>query len=103
MAKTTAERLADLEERRARINAEIQRVRAREQQQQRRDETRRKILLGSLLRHLVQRGDLSDELVAQRLDEFLTRPSERRLFELDSGDSTDNQGDQGDTDTTRDS
>ena len=36
-----------LEERRTRINAEIQRVKGREQQAERKRETRRKILVGS--------------------------------------------------------
>jgi large subunit ribosomal protein L7/L12 len=101
MAKTAAERLADLEERRAKLNVEIQRVRAREKKQRQRDDTRRKILLGSLLMSLVKRGDLSDELVQQRLDQHLTRPEDRKLFQLDVEESEGNQGNQGDT--TRDS
>ena len=44
-----ADRLAKLEEQRARINAEIQRVRAREQQQERKNETRRKVLVGAMI------------------------------------------------------
>lgn len=99
MAKTAAERLADLEERRAKINAEIQRVRAREQQQRRRDDTRRKVLLGALLMQMVEQGELSEDQVASKLDRFLTRDSERRLFSLDHED---NQGSNL-SDTTRDS
>ncbi len=44
-----ADRLAKLEEQRARINAEIQRVRAREQQQERKNDTRRKVLVGAMI------------------------------------------------------
>ena len=41
------DRIRQLEEQRARINAEIQRVRSRESQEERKRETRRKILAGS--------------------------------------------------------
>lgn len=52
------DKLAKLEEQRARINAEIQRVRAREQQQERRDDTRRKIIVGAMLTGMIEAGKL---------------------------------------------
>ena len=43
------DRIRQLEESRARINAEIQRVKGRAQQEERKRETRRKILVGSMV------------------------------------------------------
>ncbi len=81
MSKTN-EKLAKLEEQRARINAEIQRVRAREQQQVRKDETRRKVLIGAMLLGKARSdSDLKARLV-QELDEYLERPHDRALFGL---------------------
>lgn len=81
MSKTN-EKLAKLEEQRARINAEIQRVRAREQQQIRKDETRRKVLIGAMLLGKARSdSDLKARLV-QELDEYLERPHDRALFGL---------------------
>ena len=105
MAKTksAADQLAELERQREQIARDIKQARKDAQAERQQNDTRRKILLGSLLMNMVKKGDLSDELVQQRLDEFLTRRSERQLFKLDEdteekSGSTDNQGD-----TTRDS
>ena len=77
-----ADRLKKLEEQRARINAEIQRVRAREQQQARKDDTRRKILVGSMLLQLVEDGEWPEDKLRARLDTYLVRADDRALFEL---------------------
>ena len=105
MAKTksAADQLAELERQREQIARDIKQARKDAQAERQQNDTRRKILLGSLLMNMVKKGDLSDELVQQRLDQFLTRRSERQLFKLDEdteekSGSTDNQGD-----TTRDS
>lgn len=101
--RPATERLAKLEQQREQIARDIKQARKDAQAERQQNETRRKILLGDLLMNMVKRGDLSDELVQQRLDQFLTRRSERQLFKLDeeTSGSTDNQGNQGDT--TRDS
>ena len=86
---SAADRLKRLEEQRARINAEIQRVRAREQQQTRKDDTRRKILVGSMLLQLVEDGEWPEDKLRARLDTYLTRSDDRALFELPPHDDTD--------------
>ena len=101
--RPATERLAKLEQQREQIARDIKQARKDAQAERQQNDTRRKILLGSLLMNMVKKGDLSDELVQQRLDQFLTRRSERQLFKLDEdteekSGSTDNQGD-----TTRDS
>ena len=88
MANTT-DRLKRLEEQRARINAEIQRVRAREQQQARKDDTRRKILVGSMLLQLVEDGEWPEDKLRARLDTYLVRADDRALFELPPLDDAD--------------
>ncbi|HAT7507107.1 MULTISPECIES: hypothetical protein [Enterobacteriaceae] len=81
MAKA-AERLAKLEEQRARINAEIQRVRAREQQQERKNETRRKVLVGAWMMGKVQSGEWPEQKLIEAMDSYLERDHDRALFGL---------------------
>lgn len=77
-----AERLAKLEEQRARINAEIQRVRAREQQQERKNETRRKVLVGAWMMGKVQSGEWPEQKLIEAMDSYLERDHDRALFGL---------------------
>lgn len=79
------DKLAKLEEQRARINAEIQRVRAREQQQERRDDTRRKIIVGAMLTGMIEAGKLgqfNEVWLRAELDKQLDRDPDRALFGL---------------------
>ena len=71
-----------LEEKRARINAEIQRVKAREREAERKRDTRRKILAGAMVLDRVERGELSEKLFLGDMDRFLERDRERALFGL---------------------
>lgn len=77
-----ADRLRKLEEQRARINAEIQRVRSRESLEERKRETRRKILAGAMVLDRVARKDLSEKLFKADMDLFLERDQDRALFGL---------------------
>ena len=77
-----ADRIRKLKERRARINAEIQRVRSRESQEERKRETRRLILMGAMLRDRIARKDLSEKLFKADMDRFLERDQDRALFDL---------------------
>ena len=76
------DRMRKLEEQRARINAEIQRVRSRESQEERKRETRRKILAGAMVLDRVARKDLSEKLFKADMDRFLERNQDRALFGL---------------------
>ncbi|MFK0304284.1 mobilization protein [Campylobacter coli] len=81
------DKLAKLKEQRARIKAEIQRVREREQQQERRDDTRRKIIVGAMLTGMIEAGKLGQfnevwlraELVKQ-LDRDPDRAHETKAY-----------------------
>ena len=76
------DRIRNLEEQRARINAEIQRVRSRESLEERKRETRRKILAGAMVLDRVAGGDLSEKLFKADMDRFLEREQDRALFGL---------------------
>ena len=77
-----ADRIRKLEEQRARINAEIQRVKGRESQEERKRETRRLILMGAMLRDRIARKELPEKLFKADMDRFLERDQDRALFDL---------------------
>ena len=76
------DRMRKLEEQRARINAAIQRVKAREHQAERKRETRRKILAGAMVLDRVARGAVAEKLFLDDMDRFLERAQDRALFDL---------------------
>lgn len=90
--RPATERLAELERQREQLARDIKQARKDAQAERQQNATRRKILLGALLVKMVERGDVGQELFEQRLDQHLTRPADRKLFELDSTDNKDNQG-----------
>lgn len=76
------ERLRKLKEKQARVNAEIQRTEARQREAERKRETRRLILLGSMALDQVARGQVTEQVFKARMDRFLRRPQDRALFDL---------------------
>lgn len=86
--RTSAERLAELEERKRRLAAEIATLSAREKMRARKDEDRRRILLGSIVL-----ADLAtnEELVAYiraRLPSVMREGDERLFREVLHGDGS---------------
>lgn len=74
------ERLQKLQERRDQLNAQLAALEARAKQTQKKQDDRRKILLGSLvLADLDSRPELKAYL-AERLPSFLARPEDKKLF-----------------------
>ena len=81
-------KLEKLLEQREKINAQIQKARARETTQKRKEDTRRKILLGALVIEMMDKGELDDGVIMKRLEGFLTRDIDRKLFDFPvQGDS----------------
>lgn len=76
------ERLAQLEKRRQQINAAIQQIRARWNQDRRKQDTRRKILAGAWVLLAVERGEFPREVLLAGLDGLLERDQDRALFDL---------------------
>ena len=77
-----SKRLNDLLKKREQLNAQIQKERNRHSQQKRKEDTRRKILLGSLMMEMMKKGELDEKKIRKRLDGFLTKDADRKLFDL---------------------
>lgn len=77
----TTHRLDKLKAQRATLEARIQLAEARAKTQQRKQDTRRKILVGSYYLDQAQKNHQLDEL-KNIMDGYLTRNSDRKLFDL---------------------
>ena len=81
MSKQSKQVLEKLKEQRDKLNARIQQKEARLKSSERKTDTRKKILIGSyFLNEAIKTGTLEE--IKQKLDSFLTRNSDRRLFGL---------------------
>jgi hypothetical protein len=79
---TKEERLKTLEQKQAQIRAQIQALKARDTAKERKEDTRRKVLLGSVVLKLVKDGKLQQGQINQWLDESLSTERDRALFGL---------------------
>lgn len=81
-----SERIATLEDRLKQLKAKQHRVESRrrtlESKKSRKDDTRRKILVGAIVLSKVDQGEFSDAKLRQWLSESLTRSDDRELFNL---------------------
>ena len=75
-------KLDELLKKREQLNAQIQKERNKQSQQQRKEDTRRKILLGALMMEMIKKGELDEKKILKRLDSFLTKNIDRKLFAL---------------------
>jgi large subunit ribosomal protein L7/L12 len=95
MGKIT-ERITVLESRLKELKAQEQRANARRRVQQahreRRDDTRRKILVGAFVLNQVERGEFPQERLRAALDRYLSRPDDRALFGLADRPNSDVNG-----------
>lgn len=87
MARTSLdERIERLEQQLKEAKARKKMIEARrraiEARKNRRADTRRKILVGALILAKVERGEYPQEQLLAMLDQALTRPDDRALFEL---------------------
>ena len=80
------DRIADLEKRLKQAKAlkqqQVTRERAAEKKRQRSDDTRRKILVGAVMRAKVDHGEWLKERLREWMDKALTRADDRTLFGL---------------------
>ena len=76
------DRLEKLKKKKEQLSARIQQIEAREKSKQRKQDTRRKILLGSLLQHWMEEDESIRGRVEQNLPTFLVRKIDRELFDL---------------------
>jgi len=75
-------RLEALTKKRDEINQQIQALKARDKAKQRKEDTRRKILIGGVIMKMLNNGDLSQERLNNMLEKHLTRDKDRELFGL---------------------
>jgi hypothetical protein len=75
------DRLTKLKEKREQINTRIQLMENREKHKERKNETRRKILLGSYYLDNAEKNGTFEE-IKKIMDKYLTRDSDRLLFDL---------------------
>jgi hypothetical protein len=80
------ERIATLQTRLQQLKAQQQRVAARqksmESRRSRKADTRRKILIGAIVFARIEQGRFSEAELRGWVDEALTRPDDRALFDL---------------------
>jgi large subunit ribosomal protein L7/L12 len=77
---TAEEKLKKLEDRRAKLAAQIERIKARQGAEARKTDTRRKILVGAVILELVESGEWPKERLLSLMDKKLSRPTDRVLF-----------------------
>lgn len=75
-------KLDTLTKKRDQINAQIQAIKAREQAQHRKDDTRRKVLVGGVVLKMLKTGEMPQERLNQILDKHLEKEADRALFSL---------------------
>ncbi len=84
MSNSRIERIKYLEEKKKLLEARIQKLKAQESAKKRKEDTRRKILLGALVQYLIKTGYWSSDEIYSQLDKFLDKPIARKLFDLPS-------------------
>ena len=79
----TTTRIEQLEKKRDQLNARLTTERAKLQKKARKDDTRRKILIGGVFMSMAKEGEnLTESQLLSILDQKLTRKKDRALFSL---------------------
>ncbi|CCG43186.1 hypothetical protein [Magnetospirillum molischianum] len=80
--KTEAERLAELESRKRALEAQMQAIQARQKERSRKDDTRRKVLVGAAILAEAEKNPAAKQRLMALLDQNLTRDIDRAVFDL---------------------
>lgn len=80
--KTPEEQLEELTQKEAQLKARIQKKRAQVRGQERKNDTRRKIIAGALALEHMAHDPHFRETMGRLLRENVTRPEDRKLFDL---------------------
>ena len=81
MAKSRAEKLEELRQKEAQIKAQIQQLKKREQTEERKKDTRRKIIIGGAVLAKIKRGEWNYHQLVSLLDNELKNDRDRALFD----------------------
>lgn len=84
MAKTTQDKLAELLEKESQLKAQIQALKQREAEAERKKDARRKILIGGAVLAKVKRGEWHMNQLQDLLNSELKADRDRELFDLPS-------------------
>ncbi len=82
MSSSRQDKIKELEQKKKQLEARIQKLKSAESAKKRKEDTRRKILLGAMVMKLIDNGYWSKEEIYQQLDEFLDKDLDRQLFGL---------------------
>ena len=75
-------KLEALKTKKEQIEARIKNIEAKEKSRAKKEDTRRKILIGAMVMEQMGKSEESKKKVLGKLDAFLTRPLDRKLFGL---------------------
>jgi hypothetical protein len=86
MAKKLDDQIAEIQEKLKRLklvqNARAERDKAKSKKRQRKEDTRRKILIGAIVLTKIEQGAMDEKQLKGWLDKALTRADDRALFGL---------------------
>ena len=82
MNRSRQDRIKELKQKKKQIEARIQKLKAAESTKKRKEDTRRKILLGAMVMKLIENGYWEKEEIYKQLDKFLDKQLDRQLFGL---------------------
>jgi hypothetical protein len=71
-----------LTRKREQLNAQIQALKAKENQKKRKEDTKKKILIGGVVMKMLKTGEMPQERLNQLLDKHLEKKMDRELFNL---------------------
>jgi len=77
-----SKKIDKLEEQKAKIEARLQLAKSKEREQQRKLDTRKKILIGGAMMAMVKNGRMKEMELNLILDDALTNSRDRKLFGL---------------------
>jgi len=75
-------KLDQLTQKREQLNAQIQAIKSKEAIQKRKDDTRRKVLIGGVVMKLLRTGEMPQDRITKMLDKHLEKDADRALFKL---------------------
>ncbi len=76
------DRIQKLEAKKQQIDAQIDKLKALNSEEKRKRETRQKILLGSWVLNQIKTGEMVKEEVIAKMDKYLTKNIDRKVFDL---------------------
>lgn len=79
--RSLEQKLEAARKKKSQLDNQIKLIKAKLSTVERKKDTRRKILLGALVMHLIDNGVLKEDWVMGHLDRFLTKEKDRTLFE----------------------